>query len=200
MESANTDEPRSNQRSSGLVRTLVIACLAFAAIDVLLVMQNRELRARVEAYARIERSQTEQRESTTLVGMSFPSGPLRDEQGGLFELQGTPTLLFISSPNCDLCELAAPHWSSAFTSLELAKTRALGLVLEVAPEKLKDSDYSYPVLATEDLGTQLFRYLDGVPASVILDADGVVERVIYGTDQPGLDQAVIDLITRRSGN
>jgi len=68
MESASPDGPRSNQRSSGLVRTLVIACIAFAVIDVLLVMQNRELTARVEAYAHAAESAELTRE-TSLVGM-----------------------------------------------------------------------------------------------------------------------------------
>jgi len=132
--------------------------------------------------------------------MVLPSGPLRDEHGELFEFDAdansSTTVLFVSSPHCDLCELATPHWNRASETLASSGARAIGLILEVEPEDLRSTDYAYPVVATEDLGAKLFRYLDGVPATLFVGADGVVDGVVYGDEQLGLADEVLSLLAR----
>lgn len=163
----------------------------------MLVIQNRELAAQLNTF--VEAAESEQSTiEATLVGMNFPSGPLRNAEAQPFDLASSApfhgTLLFVSSPHCDLCTLAAPIWKQAAADLSDSGLRIYGLILETALGDLQPDSYPYPVLAPEDSGVELFRHLEGVPAAVFLDSRGVIQRVLYGDNQHGLSEAALEFL------
>ena len=131
---------------------------------------------------------------------------LLDAEGrelGLTELpESHVTLLFVSSPACDYCLLAAPIWERVARSLAGAPVRVLGLVLDADPRELETSDTPYPLLTAGDAGLSLARQLPSIPASVLIDSTGVVQWTIYGGEQAELERAVETFsmqATRQSG-
>lgn len=190
---SDSDTPGARAaRPSTFVVALVVLCLALAGLDVVLVLQNRELSARVGELTRLVHAA--ERPLDALDGRPFPVTTLVDADGtslGLTEIPEThATLLLLSSPACEHCELAYAAWDRAARRAAGTHLRVLGLALDTPREGLRTVDTPYPRLAPGEGEAELLRVLPGVPAAVLVDAQGVVLGAVYGGEQTGLDELV----------
>jgi len=181
------------------VACLTLLCLALAGIELALVGRNRELRARV---AELEQQVTRAGQSAVpgLEGRPFPVLALIDAEGeplGLTELAAThATLLFVSSPACDFCDQARPLWERVARQLAGAPVRVLELVLEPDGGGGAARPAPFPQLTAGAGEELLMRWLPGLPAALLIDSSGVVQRAVYGADETGLEALLDEQLTR----
>ena len=171
-----------------------MSCVALVALDVALVLRNRELSVRLEEVMGLVRASESSRVVAPLAGSAFPGGVLRRTDGDEVRLDGLArgggTLLFVSSPACDYCEEARPVWETTRRLVEGTPLRVFGLVLEADPNAIEPAAYDYAVLTPDDRGARLFEHLLGVPATLLVDAAGIVREVVYGSDASALEEVV----------
>ncbi len=195
MPGAPSPTPRRSARPSPFVASLVVLCLALAAVDLLLIRRNRELSARVDELSRRVRA-AERSPVPALEGRHFPADELLDAAGEPTFLAALPpghaTLLLVSSDACDLCARALPRWEDAARRAAGTHVRVLGLVLDATPAGLAGRAAPWPLLAPID--PTLAARVPGVPAALLLDADGVVRRAAYGAEQVELDALLDDAL------
>lgn len=185
-------EPAAARRSSLLIGGLMLLCLVLAGIELALVGRNRELRAQV--------TELQRPRLPALEGRLFPALELIGERGDVFSLTEVAdthaTLLFVSSPACDYCELARPHWERVAAGLAGTPLRVAELVLE--PESGDDTSHAAfaPRLTAGPAEELLLRELPGLPAALLIDARGVVLHATFGAEQPGLARWVEEHLAR----
>ncbi len=195
--------PAPTSASNRLVPLLVVVCFAFAVLDVVLVLQNGELRRRLDGCSALVQASAP---SSNIEGLRLPDLGLRDARGEALTLGGLPlgshTLLLVSSPSCDYCEDARPLWERVALTAVDTSLLVFGVVLEAEAGRVGQpgaAETPYPLVYPADRGAHLFELIAGVPAALLLDADGVVVRAIYGPEQVGLEAALDPLLKPRGG-
>ena len=186
-----------SQRPSLFGVSVAVLCVALAVLDVALVRRNRELMAEVtELRGRLE--SPDRAPPPHLEGQPFPVLELTDPRGGHLGLTEIPeshaTLLFVSTPACDYCELAAPIWERVHRRLAGTHLRVFELVLDPGDEDLGPDSRSFPLLTAGGADASVLDALVGTPATLLVDSSGVVLRAIYGGEQPGLEQTVEEFL------
>lgn len=183
------ENERKAERPSLFVGFLVVACLALVIVDLVLIRQNRELRAQVgELTQRVESGER----PMLGPGDAFPAITLVGGDGAATSLpfQETTTLLLVSSQSCHACDIAKPVWDKAVAAAERGGIRVAGLSLDGVAEELDEVEASYTMFAPGDDVFSLIAQTPGVPAAILIDGDGVVLRSFYGAEQLGLIEAL----------
>jgi hypothetical protein len=155
---------------------LMVACAALAVLVLLLAQQNRSLKTQL---------------STLLTPQIPPEGmkagdvleplALLDDGGNRlvinFEGLADRTLLLFFSPDCPACRETIPLWS-AVLSKHPSTVRVTGIRLGAGIEEAPNLPFA--VYTPEDGGESLAGKIPFVPATVVLDEEGTIERVWYG--------------------
>lgn len=169
---------------------LVLTNIALCALTLVLVRQNRELRAQREV-AEVELLRERTRGS---LGPGEKADPLTiigpDGRESVFEFTSArPTLLLLVSGACPHCDEAAPLWERV---LEQTSTRDLDsgapetarlLCVQsdaTTPEQLKPARGPIVPRIARDGSRTWLRRLGAIPAAVYIGADGVVRKAWYG--------------------
>ena len=103
---------------------------------------------------------------------------------------GARTLWLFFTPTCPACRSTLPVWSDLARSLEPDAPRVLGVNLarpgSPGNEELVTVDLGFPVYGIDHEASSGLSRITHVPATVILDADGRVERAWFGQLDDGL--------------
>ena len=177
----NHNDNTKNQKSGGKAFNLflMVACTALAVLMVLLAMQNRDLKQQLTDLMTPQLPPESLKE-----GDIFEPLAMLDDEGNqvLIDFDGsdgqTRTLLMIFSSDCGACKETIPVWSALLQERNLS-IRVAGLRLGAEKEDTPLMPFS--VYTPEDGGKSLAGKIPFVPATMILDAGGTIERVWYGT-------------------
>ena len=176
----NHSNDTKNQKSGGKAFNLflMVACAVMAVLVMLLAMQNRRLKEQVDTLLTPQLPPESLQEGSVLEPLA-----LLDNEGNrvLIDFEGgdgqTRTLLMFFSPDCPACRQTLPVWSAVLQDRN-PSIRIAGIRL--GPE-MNDVPYlSFTVYAPEDGGKSLAGKIAFVPATMILDAGGTIERLWYG--------------------
>jgi hypothetical protein len=194
----NNESEKAASRSSRFTMTVAAVCVGLAAIDVGLVLKNRELTDRLAGLS--EEVMAAERPPLA-EGDIFPTITARDTSGALVPLTSSPThlatLLLVSSDACDVCQDVRPVWHRLGELATGSHLRVLELVLDVEVESLRGRSAPYPLLYAGDDVWSLTGRVRGVPAAILIDEAGIVRRAFYGQEHDGLAEAVEEVLLLR---
>lgn len=155
---------------------LMVACAALAVLVLLLAMQNRRLKEQVSTLLTPQMPPEALQEGQVLEPLA-----LLDDGGNRvvvnFEGLGERTLLLFFSPDCPACRETIPVWSVMLQNQPPA-VRVIGVRLGAEMEDVPNLPFG--VYSPEDGGKSLAGKIPFVPATVLLDDKGLIERVWYG--------------------
>ncbi len=93
-------------------------------------------------------------------------------------------LIFIFSTTCPFCETNVPKWKMLFGVLQLTDLDILGLCIDppaVTSSYMQEQDIPFTVLSTFiDANFRERTHLRGVPVTLLVHSNGIVERVWPG--------------------
>lgn len=100
-----------------------------------------------------------------------------------YELDNRKTLLLSFAPGCDVCEENMPNWKSLMRDVNRQAIRMV--VISIRPEGAKEyvirHDFnSLPVLVEIDPEAKAVYDLVRAPETVLINPDGIVERIWTG--------------------
>ena len=178
----------SSQRSGSFSIFLMAACAVLSVLVILLAVQNlrlkRELSEQIASPAKDALQQGETLAALTLIGEDGESGLLEFGQGE------ERTLLLIFSVHCPACEQTFPIWEQLVAELhETPGLRIVGIQTDLASE-----DESYPsgtlppafpfgIFGVDYEASEAMGRIPFIPATIVLDTEGVVEEVWFGVPE-----------------
>jgi thiol-disulfide isomerase/thioredoxin len=156
---------------------LSVISLALAVLVVLLVVQNRDLKAQMRASA----SGAER--GGLAAGETLASFQLADASGAPAQVpvgDGKRRLLLVFTSTCPHCAHAMPIWRDLMASGNNG-LEVVGVQLDAGTEAAKPLDtLPFPVMSPGSAPPAFLAKLSGVPASIIVDGSGKIEKLIYG--------------------
>lgn len=175
----NAPLPSSAPKRDGFNLFLMAACLALAALVLLLAWQNRTLKARLAASeaARLPADALKIGDRVDPFSLSGPGGRSESVE---FTAGGPKTLLLVFSGQCPACEKTLPLWNDLFAPAATPAVRVLAVRTDRDEASLAASSLRFPVM---DLGPRPPGFLERipyVPAAVLLDGHGLVVKVWFG--------------------
>jgi len=178
----------SSQRSGSFSIFLMAACAVLSVLVILLAVQNlrlkRELSEQIASPAKDALQQGETLAALTLIGEDGESGLLEFGQGE------ERTLLLIFSVHCPACEQTFPIWEELVAELrQTPGLRIVGIQTDLASE-----DESYPsgtlppafpfgIFGVDYEASEAMGRIPFIPATIVLDTEGVVEEVWFGVPE-----------------
>jgi len=186
MSGADAGAPR---RSGAFNVFLMVACAALSVLVVLLAVQNLRLKKALSQHGPGALPENALHEGESFTGLSLvqwdeQSRPLQFGQGE------NRTLLLIFSTSCGACERTFPIWEQVVAGLsEESKTRVVGVQTDAShgasedPGGLMTEALTFPVFAVDYDASPIMGRIPGVPATVLLDAAGIVEKVWFGAPE-----------------
>jgi len=195
----NHDESRTARRNGSkgeklFTVFLMVACAALAVLVLLLAMQNRRLKEQLSTLLTPQMPPDALREGNVLEPLA-----LLDEGGNRivlsFEGAGEQTLLLFFSPDCPACRETIPVWSALLQSRPL-EVRVAGVRLGGEVEDVPNLPFT--VYTPEDGGKSLGGKIPFVPATILLDDGGAIERVWYGMLDEGKQSELRDALAGSS--
>lgn len=191
------EDPRERRRPAFFVTALVSLCVGLAILVMVLAIRNRDLQGLVGA---LQRARTQGESSLLVEGAPLPELRLLDTAGIQFEVNSTRgeagTLLFVSSSACDSCQEVRTTWEAVALSESGSLVHTIEFVVDGTVASARSLETIYPIAVPGHDGSWLLQELAGVPASILMDRSGVVQRVLYGEQQTHLPQAVEELVDR----
>ncbi len=183
--------------TNGFRNGLSVCCIG---LGVLVIGLSLRIRAFEVEVAKLSEQVRGSSRVALVEGEPLPSISLFDVQGQPLEPLGGATdrgtLLFISSQSCDACKQVRPLWDEIAGAFRGAPLAMLELVLEAQPGSLVGRQELYPLAVPGTDQWSLVNKLQGVPAALLVDANGVVRRAFYGSPHTGLRQAVEQFLFR----
>ena len=173
-------DSRSAARWDVLTIVLCTACIALTVLVFLLARQNRALKAQMSALM----TQSAQNDPNALragdLVSSFEAVAPTGETMRVGFGAGEPrTLLLVFSPDCPACQRTKPVWNRVLAEPVPASVRIVGLRAAASPPpdaSVPEEQTAFPVYSL--LGPiEKVRF---VPATVLLDGEGVVQQVWFG--------------------
>lgn len=166
------------------------ACVALAVLTLFLAWQNRKLKDELAELRAPQIPPEALRQGDEMAEMN-----VLDESGNGVALDlragNNKTLLLIFSPECPACARTIPIWSELFEQPP-AGARVVGLRLGAAPEGAPT--LPFPVYAPDEAGSGLAGRIPFVPATLLINGDGVVEQVWYGVLEEEQQEALLQSI------
>lgn len=173
-------------RRSFLARLVPVACLGLAVLVVVLSLQNRELKQALAS----ERAKHARQDAARLrPGERLSPFRVRDDTGAVrtvaFEGDGRATLLLFHAEGCTVCPQAFLSWEEAVPLFQDAGTRAIAIQLDAPPgEPLVPGPPGVERVTLANVSEVPLAKLRIVPITVLLDDEGRVTFVHYGTLTP----------------
>jgi len=165
---------RSGERAFSIF--LMVACAALAILVLLLAQQNRRLKSQLATLLTPQMPPEALKAGDVLEPLA-----LLDDGGNRvlinFEGLADRTLLLFFSPDCPACRETIPVWSALLNGRR-STVRVTGIRLGGGIEDAPNLPFA--VYTPEDGGQSLAGRIPFVPATMILDSDGTVERAWYG--------------------
>lgn len=173
-----------NQKSGPFTLFLMAACVVLSVLVVLLAVQNLRLKSALAERPGIPEDALE-------VGDPLGGMALRDGSGEVFPLafdQGERrTLLLVFSVHCSACEQTFPLWKNLLAEVGTpAGLRVLGVQTdlpagpEADPGSVPLASFPFDVYGVDYDGSEAMSHIPGVPATILVDREGTVERVWFG--------------------
>jgi peroxiredoxin len=189
----------SSQRSGSFSIFLMAACAVLSVLVILLAVQNlrlkRELSEQFAGPAKDALQEGETLGSLTLVGEDGESGPLEFGQGE------ERTLLMIFSVHCPACEQTFPIWEELVAELhETPGLRMLAIQTDLASEEESHPSGTLPpafpfgIFAVDYEASEAMARIPYIPATIVLDAEGVVEDVWFGVPEDDRIEKIRDAL------
>ena len=151
--------------------------LALAALVVLLVLQNRDLKDKLRAAAEGGAP------GGLAAGETLPSFALVDGSGAPAQVavgDGRPRVLLVFTSTCPHCAHAMPIWRDLVRE-NSSGTEVVGVQLDAGAATAKPIDtLPFPVLAPGAAPPEFLSKLTGVPCSIVVDGTGRIEKLFYG--------------------
>jgi hypothetical protein len=175
---APTAPPRGDR---GFQLVLIIACIALAALVLLLAWQNRQLKEELASVSTMQMPP-----KGLAAGDLFPSLVLLEEGGEPTTLEfgedEPRRLLLVFSTQCPACRDTLPIWNSLLENPP-SGVQVAGIQLGGATDEFPF--LPFPVFTPEDGGASLAGKIPYVPATLIVDPGGRIEQIWYGLlDEP----------------
>jgi len=156
---------------------LSVISLALAVLVVLLVVQNRDLKQRLQAGAGAAPR------GGLAAGEMLASLTLADASGAPAQVpvgDGRRRLLLVFTSTCPHCAHAMPIWrdlmAGGSNGLEV-----VGVQMDAGSPSARPIDtLPFPVLTPGTSPPAFLGKLDGVPASILVDGSGKIEKLVYG--------------------
>lgn len=168
------------------------AALMLVPINVILMQQNRELRALIG-----ERKRSLELKPGTIVppldGLDISGNRLRIEYGE----DSRKTILLVFSPGCGICDENMPRWEALVRRLDMNSFRviAVSLIAQGTREYINRYDLrTIPVIAEPDPEGRIAYNLVLTPQTILISSDAKVEKVwtgvLRGEKQKELEQSL----------
>jgi len=182
-------ETQAPRRTDGFQYFLIGACVVLALLSVALTWQNlrlkRELTARVEAPL------------ANALGPGDDLGQitLREESGEtrLLTFAGPQdrSLLLVFSSTCPACRETIPFWGELSAAAGAQAPRMLGLRLD---DGLEAPVASFPIVGVDHAGSPAMQHVPYIPAILLVDGSGVVERAWFGVPDADTREQLLQLV------
>jgi hypothetical protein len=176
-ETTTKDKPRKDWYSI----FLSVISLALAVLVVLLVVQNRDLKAQLRGPERLAS------------GEKLSSFSLADASGTQAQVamgDGQRRLLLVFTSTCPHCVHAMPIWRDLMAG-GTNGVEVVGLQLDAGSASAKPIDtLPFPVMSPGASPPSFLDKLNGVPVSILVDGSGEIEQLIYGPPE-GKDLAAL---------
>lgn len=159
---------------------LVIACVALSVEVMLLVRKNRNLEES------LSRAPATTQIATVEPGDVFEPLVLMDESGEEMTVEfgdgQAKSLMLVFTMACSACETTFPVWSEIVPVEDTPRLRVIAIRLdgEGALDEASVDLLPFPVHSADVPDTSSLRKISAVPATILLDAYGVVEKVWSG--------------------
>jgi hypothetical protein len=166
---------------------LSVISLALAVLVVLLVVQNRDLKAQMrQAAGGVERG-------GLVAGETISSFALADASGAPAQVpvgDGKRRLLLVFTSTCPHCAHAMPIWRDLMAGGSQGLD-VVGVQMDAGTAAAKPIDtLPFPVLSPGASPPPFLQKLAGVPASILVDGSGKIEKLVYGPPE-GKDLAAL---------
>lgn len=181
-------DSHSSQRGGWFTVFLMVACGVLSVLVVLLAVQNMRLKRELsEQYAGPMKDALQKGErlpNLTLVGENGAAGPLEFGQGE------ERTLLLVFSVRCPACEQTFPIWEELVQQVHgTPGLRMVGVQTDLAGEAESHPSGTLPpafpfgIFGVDYEASEAMSKIPYIPATIILDKEGVVEEVWFGVPE-----------------
>ncbi len=179
---SNVPDPPAPKRRDPVTFVLVALCLVLSILVLALAWQNRALKT---IAASVHAAQLPP-DAMKAGDVAEPFG-LLDEAGGEiavgFPGGGARTLLLVFSSHCPACEKTLPIWNDILEEGLPADLRPIGIRTDRDAEgagSLLTAGLRFPAFRPKNPPPPFLSRIPFVPATVLLDGRGRVEKVWYG--------------------
>lgn len=179
---ANEERPR---RAWGFNAFLMVACGVLCVLVVLLAIQNLRLKKQLSAPAALPESALQSGESLGALSLTDEAGETRPLEFGQGEAR---TLLLVFSVQCGACEKTLPVWEEMVRNLgQVPGLRIVGVQTDPSsgpgadPGTLLTPSVPFTVYRVDyQASADAMAQIPAIPATIVLDPHGVVEKVWFG--------------------
>jgi thiol-disulfide isomerase/thioredoxin len=174
-------DPTSNRRD-GFTTFLVVACVALAALTVLLAWQNRRLKTELATALSAPPA------GALRPGDTVPPFDVVDASGKTsrvaFDGHGS-TLLLVFSSTCGACRETLPVWNRLVAEGTSGAVHVVGLQTDFQRDGGGDASTSVPDLRFDVFGAaepekEPMTKFPAIPAAALIDGNGAVKSVWFG--------------------
>ena len=170
---------KSDRIFSGL---LLLACVGLGTLVLLLSRQNQALRAELAGQHRLTPLAPLQPGDRMVLADLFadPDGSKGDTSPRVTERR---SLVLVFAYGCSPCEATMPVWREMLDECPPSRLRVIGLSMQDSDRGSEDAAGSLPFEVhspVEPQRRELLRRLPRLPASILLNEDGIIEEVWYG--------------------
>lgn len=177
-----SDSPSVYQVSRKMGLALLLFMLILIALNIVLVKQNRDLKASMNAHP----SRPEDIKPGTIV----PALEGRNLSGDAFTISygvdRRKTVLLSFSPQCSFCDKNMPNWEAIIKDMDKGAFRVAAVSLNTAGTKeyVARHNFADALLMTEIKAENQSAYkFHATPQTLLIDASGKVEKVWTGLIQ-----------------
>jgi hypothetical protein len=158
---------------------LILATVVLAVLVTLLSLENRRLKASLSRV--IDQSMP----ASLAVGRAVPPIEVTDRTGSpatlLFAGQAPATLVMVISGSCDQCQSMIPVWARQIDRASNPRVRIVCIQTDaVAPDLFEKMEQSWPLYGGIKGKRGWVRDVPIVPATLLLDAGGVITHTWLG--------------------
>lgn len=170
------------KKKTNWLQIISVIMIAFLILEVVLLMkQNRDLRAQISPFTNPEMMEP--------LKSGDHVGPIKVQSlsGVASELSYTDPnkkyLLFVLSTTCPHCEKTLPLWQMIAQNAKPEMCSVLGISIHPFEETKKYVEQNQPnfnVVVVSDTSFKRAYKINGVPQTILLDGNGVVEKAWMG--------------------
>jgi peroxiredoxin len=175
---------------------LTLACVGLAILTTLLARENRSLKARLAADSHLALEQADALKPGDLV-KPFPvlDGAGQESTIGFGEGEAG-TILLVFSSTCPACQETIPRWTAVLGSVPRGAVRIVAVQTDRADPHTNAAAHvlpalPFPIYSPAGSGAEVLKKVPFIPATVILDAKGVVTQAWFGVPTEEQEEALL---------